>query len=924
TCPVSKENFINVHVVPHVHTDVGWIDTVSGYYYNSVIEILDTVMQQLLRNRERRFVFAEMVYFFKWFNDLTLERQKIVRELVEEGRLEFVGGAWSVNDEATVHYQSVIDQFTLGLKCISLAFGNCARPTVGWQIDTFGHSRVMAGIFAQMGYDGQFFSRIDFEEKEILLKSRSLELIWQTRDDFDENLEIFSGIFYDNYAKLVSLFALETFDNKFVESITNMSRSYRGTDLLLPLGGDFYTVDYHYLDVMINNINALQRNHSKVNVFYSTPACYLQALHRAQLTWPTKTQDFFPYASKPYSYWTGYFTSRPTFKYFIHLGNHFLQVAKQLAVLSRLHGVPIAMQNLSELKQAMGIMLHHDAVTGTSRQNVANDYIHILASAFSKAEDTAKKALQKLTNLKDGEFVSCLLLNISICDITQSVTEDWLVTVYNALTRVVKHYVRIPVPYGLYRIEDGNGNVLQSQLVPLPRELIDLNELRPNITQYELVFRVEVEKMSHYHVRRYPNRNNFLLVNATITTKRPNIFQTTSRESKILHFESKMRELKSEPEEYIVENSDVEQTFQYYGGKHSGAYIFVMDSTTAENVEVNQVKLNIYEGPLVKEVHQHFNDWISQVIRIYEDVNRVEFEWLLGPIPIADDIGKEVITKFRSGISNGGIFYTDSNGREMIKRTQMGNKKLQTYKEENIPSIYYPVNGRLVLEEEGKGARMAVLNDRAQGGSSTEEGALELMLHRRLLSDDNLGVGEALNEIENGRGLVARGKLYMILNSGYKEPAIEERLTQQEIHLPPWLFFSRPFANISSAVNANFSSLPEGIEVLSLEPFMSYETLLRLEYLVDCLESAPITFDLQPLLVSLKAEEILETTLDGNMLLKDMKRFKFQKGGEPTDKLEYYTTKHKPVEEKLEYKEQSLEITMNPMQIRTFRVKHSN
>uniref|UniRef100_A0A1A9UWS6 Glycosyl hydrolase family 38 C-terminal domain-containing protein n=1 Tax=Glossina austeni TaxID=7395 RepID=A0A1A9UWS6_GLOAU len=354
-------------------------------------------------------------------------------------------------------------------------------------------------------------------------------------------------------------------------------------------------------------------------------------------------------------------------------------------------------------------------------------------------------------------------------------------------------------------------------------------------------------------------------------------------------------------------SQDVEQTFQYYEGEHSGAYIFLTDNTTTKNVEMNQVKLNIYEGPLVKEVHQYFNDWISQVIRIYEDVNR-----LLGPIPIDDDIGKEVITKFRSGISNGGIFYTDSNGREMIKRTQMGNKKLQTYKEENVP-IYYPVNGRLVLEEEGKGARMAVLNDRAQGGSSTEEGALELMLHRRLLRDDNLGVGEALNETENGRGLVTRGKLYMILNSGYKEPAVEERLTQQEIHLPIWLFFSRPF-----------DQQRKGIEVRSLEPFMSYETLLPLKYLVDCLESAPIIFDLQPFLVSLKDEEILETTLDGNMLLKDMKRFKFQKGGEPTDKLEYYTTKHKPVEEKLKYKEQSLEITLSPMQIRTFRVKHSD
>uniref|UniRef100_A0A1B0AWT9 Uncharacterized protein n=1 Tax=Glossina palpalis gambiensis TaxID=67801 RepID=A0A1B0AWT9_9MUSC len=58
---------------------------------------------------------------------------------------------------------------------------------------------------------------------------------------------------------------------------------------------------------------------------------------------------------------------------------------------------------------------------------------------------------------------------------------------------------------------------------------------------------------------------------------------------------------------------------------------------------------------------------------------------------------------------------------------------------------------------------------------------------------------------------------------------------------------------------------------------MSYERLLRLEHQVDCLESAPITFDLKPFLMSLKAEEIHETTLDGNMRLKGMKRFKFHR-----------------------------------------------
>lgn len=58
----------------------------------------------------------ESEFFFKWWDEQTFDMQKNVIALVEEGRLEFAGGAWSMNDEATVHYQSVIDQFSIGLK----------------------------------------------------------------------------------------------------------------------------------------------------------------------------------------------------------------------------------------------------------------------------------------------------------------------------------------------------------------------------------------------------------------------------------------------------------------------------------------------------------------------------------------------------------------------------------------------------------------------------------------------------------------------------------------------------------------------------------------------------------------------------------------------------------------------------------------
>ena len=71
-----------------------------------------------------------------------------------------------------------------------------------------------------------------------------------------------------------------------------------------------------------------------LNILYSTPSCYLKAVHDAAedggQTWTTKTDDFFPYASDPHAYWTGYFTSRPALKGMIRQANSLLQAAKQV------------------------------------------------------------------------------------------------------------------------------------------------------------------------------------------------------------------------------------------------------------------------------------------------------------------------------------------------------------------------------------------------------------------------------------------------------------------------------------------------------------------------------------------------------------------------------------------------------------------
>lgn len=65
-------------------------------------------------------------------------------------------------------------------------------------------------------------------------------------------------------------------------------------------------------------------------------------------------------------------------------------------------------------------------------------------------------------------------------------------------------------------------------------------------------------------------------------------------------------------------------------------------------------------------------------------------------------------------------------------------------------------------------------------------------MHRRLLRDDAFGVGEALNELEYGRGLTARGKHWLVFGKKTDtNPTVRasERIVQNEVLMSNWIFF---------------------------------------------------------------------------------------------------------------------------------------
>lgn len=63
-----------------------------------------------------RFIYVEMAFFKRWWDEQNDEMKELVRGLVNRGQLEFINGGWSMNDEAAAHYVDIIDQMSAGLR----------------------------------------------------------------------------------------------------------------------------------------------------------------------------------------------------------------------------------------------------------------------------------------------------------------------------------------------------------------------------------------------------------------------------------------------------------------------------------------------------------------------------------------------------------------------------------------------------------------------------------------------------------------------------------------------------------------------------------------------------------------------------------------------------------------------------------------
>jgi len=517
------------------------------------------------------------------------------------------------------------------------------------------------------------------------------------------------------------------------------------------------------------------------------------------------------------------------------------------------------------------------------------------------------------------KIFTCIELNISSCAFSEQ-NDMFMIVVYNPLSRPVSTYIRVPVQGNSYAVRSLTDGVYPvAQIVPIPKAVQRIPGRKSNVTN-EVVFRTSdipplgilayaIAKKTQENVVEQPKPANF------ISSKLYNISVNSNSNLEI---------------RWNKQDMSVEQSFHYYIGaegnnkifrnRSSGAYIFRPKETSSRNFAYTG-SYKIHKGPVVQELHHTINEWVSQVVRIYSEEEHIEFDWLVGPIPVKDKIGKEIITRYSSNLKTNKIFYTDSNGREMLKRVRNYRPTWDLKLEEPISGNYYPVTNKITIKDEEKQLKLNVLTDRAQGGSSLQDGAVELMLHRRLLKDDAFGVGEALNETAFGEGLVVRGTHYLFGGkvNNVDKFVLKEKELVLKLALHPWILGAPiNLSNLENTSGLN-KTLPPNVHILTLEPWKDDAILLRLEHLFEAGEaqrmSQPVEINIQDLFSMFSIESVKETTLGANQLLSENKRMKWEP--ETNDIIQNKEESRQTVE----VYDNVINVLLKPMEIRTFILK---
>ena len=291
------------------------------------------------------------------------------------------------------------------------------------------------------------------------------------------------------------------------------------------------------------------------------------------------------------------------------------------SLLQKNTDISSAMEGIFSLEKASGVAQHHDAITGTEKQPVADDYHRRLADGISAALDST---------LAVNGFQHCPLMNVSICHVTEQ-AEVFTFAVYNPLGRTRDAWVRIPVTGLDWRVADlQTGLDMAVQAVPIPQRVLDVPANRSTDATHDLV--VKIESMPPLSLQ---------LFEATALTSPAGHDLTAPQEDRSIRVKKNGQMVNIAFEGQDGNTLNLNQELMWYTGNRgnnsefeyraSGAYIFRPLETEPNSMEeIEPSRITSVTGELITEHHIEFGAYASEIVRTYEGQEGVEIEWLVG------------------------------------------------------------------------------------------------------------------------------------------------------------------------------------------------------------------------------------------------------------------------------------------------------
>ncbi|XP_011948589.1 PREDICTED: alpha-mannosidase 2x isoform X7 [Cercocebus atys] len=771
---------LQVFVVPHSHNDPGWIKTFDKYYTEQTQHILNSMVSKLQEDPRRRFLWAEVSFFAKWWDNINAQKRAAVRRLVGNGQLEIATGGWVMPDEANSHYFALIDQLIEGHQWLERNLG--ATPRSGWAVDPFGHSSTMPYLLRRANLTSMLIQRVHYAIKKHFAATHSLEFMWRQTWDSDSSTDIFCHMmpFYSYDVphtcgpdpKICCQFDFKRLPGGrincpwkvppraiteanvaeraalLLDQYRKKSRLFRSNVLLVPLGDDFRYDKPQEWDAQFFNYQRL------FDFFNSRPNLHVQD-----------------------HYWTGYYTSRPFYKSLDRVLEAHLRGAEVLYSLAAAHSRHSGLAGryplsdftlLTEARRTLGLFQHHDAITGTAKEAVVVDYgVRLLRSLVNLKQVIIHAAHYLVLGDKETYHFDPEAPFLQVDDtrlshdalpertVIQLDSSPRFVVLFNPLEQERFSMVSLLVNSPRVRVLSEEGQPLAVQI---SAHWSSATEVVPDVYQVSVPVRLPALGLGVLQLqlgldghRTLPSSVRVYLHGRQLSVSRHEAFPLRVIDSGSSDFALSNRYmqvwfsgltglLKSIRRVDEEQEQQVDMEFLVYGTRtskdKSGAYLFLPDGEAKPYVPKEPPVLHVTEGPFFSEVVAYY-EHVHQVVRLYNlpGVEGLSLD-ISSLVDIRDYVNKELALRIHTDIDSQGIFFTDLNGFQVQPRRYL--KKLP------LQANFYPMPVMAYIQDAHK--RLTLHTAQALGVSSLKDGQLEVILDRRLMQDDNRGLGQGLKD----------------------------------------------------------------------------------------------------------------------------------------------------------------------------------